>query len=396
MSGDDERRAGRRRSSRPASRRCSTPTSTVCWMRRRSRRRSPPATAWSGRSWRSWSSGAATAGSRTRQTREIAERKLGARLDGILASEEKIAALKHARRVRPAGGARGPGVDRRPARRATTSTCSGTSRGCWTSPTCRSAARSTTTAMLHDGRRLEDFEQFEPLFKQKHAELREGTSKLLPYPGMAHIVAGRVLRPQRRHAVHRRGRRDRVQEDDGAGEQARTAPRASSRTAPSRRCTASRLAIRLSDEDGQIVVQTEMPEILTDDEVSGYIYVLRSLSEDPQIAGIKDLHKIGFSRDAVEKRIKNAEKSPTYLMAPVEVVATYRTYNLQSVGAGEPAAPSLRRGPARPHPDRPQGSRLRPVRVVRRPAERDRPGDRPDHLRRHRRLRLRRQGAEAC
>ena len=34
---------------------------------------------------------------------------------------------------------------------------------------------------------------------------------------------------------------------------------------------------------------------------------------------MKDLHKIGFSRGPVEKRIKNAEKSPTYLMAPVEV-----------------------------------------------------------------------------
>ncbi len=89
------------------------------------------------------------------------------------------------------------------------------------------------------------------------------------------------------------------------------------------------LAIRLSDEDGQIVVQSELPEILTDDEVSGYIYVLRSRSEDPQIAGIKDLHKIGFTRDTVEKRIKNAEKSPTYLMAPVDVVASYRTYNLR-------------------------------------------------------------------
>ncbi len=90
------------------------------------------------------------------------------------------------------------------------------------------------------------------------------------------------------------------------------------------------LAIRLSDEDGQIVVQTEIPEILSDDVVSGYIYVLRSLSDDPQIAGIKDLHKIGFTRDSVEKRIKNAEKSPTYLMAPVEVVASYRTYNLKA------------------------------------------------------------------
>ena len=72
------------------------------------------------------------------------------------------------------------------------------------------------------------------------------------------------------------------------------------------------------------------PRSSTDDEVSGYIYVLRSRSEDPQIAGIKDLHKIGFTRDSVEKRIKNAEKSPTYLMAPVEVVASYRTYNLKA------------------------------------------------------------------
>lgn len=90
------------------------------------------------------------------------------------------------------------------------------------------------------------------------------------------------------------------------------------------------LAIRLSDEDGQIIVQTEVPEILTDDEVSGHIYVLRSRSDDPQIAGIKDLHKIGFSRGPVEKRIKNAETSPTYLIAPIDVVADYRAYNLRA------------------------------------------------------------------
>ena len=87
------------------------------------------------------------------------------------------------------------------------------------------------------------------------------------------------------------------------------------------------LAIRLSDEDGQVVVQAEIPEILTDDKVSGYIYVLRSLSNDPQIADIQDLHKIGYSRSPVEKRIANAKKSPTYLMAPVEVVATYRAFS---------------------------------------------------------------------
>ena len=52
------------------------------------------------------------AGSRARQTREIAERKLGARLDGILASDEKIAALKPLDEFGLAGDARGPGVDR--------------------------------------------------------------------------------------------------------------------------------------------------------------------------------------------------------------------------------------------------------------------------------------------
>ena len=72
----------RTRTSRPASMRSSNPTSTACSTRRRSRRRSPPAIVWSGRSWRSSSSDARTVGSRARRRGTIAERKLGARLDG--------------------------------------------------------------------------------------------------------------------------------------------------------------------------------------------------------------------------------------------------------------------------------------------------------------------------
>ncbi|MFC2620668.1 MAG: GIY-YIG nuclease family protein, partial [Pauljensenia sp.] len=59
------------------------------------------------------------------------------------------------------------------------------------------------------------------------------------------------------------------------------------------------------------------------------IYVLRSLSTDPQIAGLKHLHKIGFSTTTVSERIKNAVNEPTYLMAPVEVVADYHVYNVR-------------------------------------------------------------------
>lgn len=48
------------------------------------------------------------------------------------------------------------------------------------------------------------------------------------------------------------------------------------------------------------------------------------------ITSITGLHKIGFSATSVEQRIKNAAKSPTYLMAPVKVLADYRLYNTKA------------------------------------------------------------------
>ena len=56
---------------------------------------------------------------------------------------------------------------------------------------------------------------------------------------------------------------------------------------------------------------------------SGFIYVLKSLSEKDEIKTIKDLYKIGFTKTTVQERIKGAEKDPTYLMSPVKVVAEY-------------------------------------------------------------------------
>ena len=64
------------------------------------------------------------------------------------------------------------------------------------------------------------------------------------------------------------------------------------------------------------------------DEPTGYIYVLRSLSEDPRIQEIEDLFKIGFSRQPVLERIKNAASDPTFLMADVAPVTHFETYNL--------------------------------------------------------------------
>ena len=66
-----------------------------------------------------------------------------------------------------------------------------------------------------------------------------------------------------------------------------------------------------------------------DDIESGTIYVLRSQSAHPFVAEHRELiHKIGVTGGQVETRIAGASKDATYLLADVEVVATYKLHNL--------------------------------------------------------------------
>ena len=58
---------------------------------------------------------------------------------------------------------------------------------------------------------------------------------------------------------------------------------------------------------------------------TGVIYVLRSLSSNPAILELPYLHKIGFSSHSIALRMKFAVQEPTYLLADVEVVAEYLT-----------------------------------------------------------------------
>ena len=65
-----------------------------------------------------------------------------------------------------------------------------------------------------------------------------------------------------------------------------------------------------------------------DDELSGMLYVLRSESDHPFVAEHRELlHKIGYTRGELEDRFANAASERTFLMAGVEVVATYRIAN---------------------------------------------------------------------
>ncbi|MCA9474108.1 MAG: GIY-YIG nuclease family protein [Nitrospira sp.] len=66
-----------------------------------------------------------------------------------------------------------------------------------------------------------------------------------------------------------------------------------------------------------------------DDEASGTVYVLRSKSDLPLVKEHRDvLHKIGVTSGKVERRIANAKIDATFLLADVEIVATYELYNI--------------------------------------------------------------------
>lgn len=89
------------------------------------------------------------------------------------------------------------------------------------------------------------------------------------------------------------------------------------------------LGKRLKD-NGKMVTDLNIDLINEEDNKSGYIYILESKSQDEKISSIKNLYKIGYSTIPVKDRIKNAINEPTYLMAPVRIVAVYETYNMNT------------------------------------------------------------------
>jgi hypothetical protein len=83
------------------------------------------------------------------------------------------------------------------------------------------------------------------------------------------------------------------------------------------------------DEANESFLET-FSNIADEDEESGYIYILKSKSDKQEIKEIQNLFKIGFSNANVESRVKNAIQEPTYLMADVRIVMTYKCYNMNT------------------------------------------------------------------
>lgn len=176
-----------------------------------------------------------------------------------------------------------------------------------------------------------DFKQFKPLFKQVQQDLESGVRKTLRYQDNAAVNQGdlfildgqKVLVANMSEIfVGDHGRPDarlRAVYDNGTESNllVRSLQRALNKDKASRRITTPDLGPLFSDTEA------------TDDLPTGYIYVLRSQSDDPYIAEHRSvIHKIGVTGGDVKKRIVNAKKDPTYLLAEVEVVATFKLSNI--------------------------------------------------------------------
>lgn len=263
------------------------------------------------------------------ETMNISERKLGARLVGIRASKAKTEALKDIDEHGLLTVAEAPTtVDDLLSGDAFD--LLGDAGGIFDTsalPVKRDKPKESERELR---RPCEDFEKFEPLFKQKHAELADGTYALTEFKGAQTVVPGAffVLRgllafvaevgeSELKNLKHKDQRKERLRVIFENGTE----------SAMYRQSFAG----RMGEQGGFAVTRTgfDASEIGDADVETGFLYVLRSKSDHPDIRGLKDLYKIGFSTTPVDQRIRGAEKSPTYLMAPVEKVAVYRAYNLR-------------------------------------------------------------------
>lgn len=265
------------------------------------------------------------------QTREIAERKLGARLDGFLADEARAEAVKHLDEFGLLETPEAPASIDDLLESDDLDDLLGDDSGILDVSDLPVLKRPELAESVAQRVKAQEFEKFEPLFKAKHAELADGTFELRPFTGM-HLIREGVFFVLNGVMCFVADLGEKVDLVIGGESRKKQRLRLVFENGTESAMYDKSLQTRMYETQGQVLTRTghDASEVLDADIESGHIYVLQSLSSDPLIANIKDLHKIGFSTTSVEQRVKGASTSPTYLMAPVKVVADYRVYNLKA------------------------------------------------------------------
>ncbi|MCU0212378.1 MULTISPECIES: GIY-YIG nuclease family protein [Pseudomonas] len=195
----------------------------------------------------------------------------------------------------------------------------------------RSSIEKRAAEEIADRTPCTDFDRFQPLFELAERDLKSDVRKTLRFGRDASIEAGNYFIVGGQLAyVAEIG--ETIKAPNGESDARLRVIYANGTESNLLRRSLQRALYK--DDTGRRVTDPDMGPLFgnapePDDIESGTIYVLRSLSSHPFVAEHRELiHKIGVTGGKVEARIAGAEKDATYLLADVEVVATYKLHNL--------------------------------------------------------------------
>lgn len=195
----------------------------------------------------------------------------------------------------------------------------------------RSSAEKKASEEIASRERCEDFDRFKPLFEQVQKELDTGMRETRRFERKSEIQSGRfyILGGQKAYVAD--------MEEPFANEHGNIDARLrvifDNGTESNMLMRSLQKALQ-QDETGRRIIEPSAGPLFSDeridgDEASGTIYVLRSKSDLPVVRDNRQvLHKIGVTSGKVERRIANARLDATFLLADVEIVATYELFNI--------------------------------------------------------------------
>lgn len=185
----------------------------------------------------------------------------------------------------------------------------------------------------------EDFKPYEEMFRKVHKEIKEGKRKIKPFHnteknlhvGNFYIMDGLLLYlesadNQKAQRELKSGNRIRIDGRTYTIFENGTYSNMLYRSLGKQILKNGKLITNTEENiEKQLFINANL--LKEEDQQTGWIYILKSKSRNPEIARIDDLYKIGFSSTPIEERIKNAKYEATYLYEDVQVIATYKCYN---------------------------------------------------------------------
>jgi hypothetical protein len=195
----------------------------------------------------------------------------------------------------------------------------------------RSTVEKRAAEEIADRTRCADFDNFKPLFERVERELKAGDREALVFGRDASIVSGDffILGGQLAYVADVG---EAIKAPNGESDARLRLIYANGTESNLLRRSLQRALYK--DDTGRRLTAPDMGPLFgdasePDDIESGTIYVLRSHSAHPFVVEHRELiHKIGVTGGRVEARIAGADRDATYLLAAVEVVATYKLHNL--------------------------------------------------------------------